>query len=121
MRRWERTRCVGPGKVSYSPPNEHRASSRRLYKNVFLIGEEVAQYNGAYKVTKGLYSKYGDKRVIDTPITEMGFAGLAIGASYKDLKVKCAPREAAWTNTPHSPLSYLLLFLNLTLATLPPL
>ena len=72
-------------------------------------------------MTKGLYSKYGDKRVIDTPITEMGFAGLAIGASYKDLKVKCAPREAAWTNTPHSPLSYLLLFLNLTLATLPPL
>lgn len=43
-------------------------------------GEEVAQYQGAYKVTKGLYQKYGDKRVIDTPITEMGFAGLAVGA-----------------------------------------
>ncbi len=43
-------------------------------------GEEVAQYQGAYKVTKSLYQKYGDKRVIDTPITEMGFAGLAIGA-----------------------------------------
>ena len=55
-------------------------------EDVFLIGEEVAQYNGAYKVTKGLYSKYGDKRVIDTPITEMGFTGLAIGASYKGLK-----------------------------------
>lgn len=40
----------------------------------------MAQYQGAYKVTKGLYQKYGDKRVIDTPITEMGFAGLAVGA-----------------------------------------
>merc|ERR1719198_429390 len=58
-------------------------------ENVFLIGEEVAQYNGAYKVSRGLYSKYGDQRVIDTPITEMGFAGLAIGASYKDLKPIC--------------------------------
>lgn len=53
---------------------------------VFILGEEVAQYQGAYKVTKGLYQKYGDKRVIDTPITEMGFAGLAIGASYKNLR-----------------------------------
>ena len=57
--------------------------------NVFLIGEEVAQYNGAYKVTKGLYQKYGDKRVVDTPITEMGFAGLACGAAYKGLKPIC--------------------------------
>lgn len=55
-------------------------------EDVFVIGEEVAQYQGAYKVTKGLYQKYGDKRVIDTPITEAGFAGLAIGASYKNLK-----------------------------------
>lgn len=53
---------------------------------VFILGEEVAQYQGAYKVTKGLYQKYGDRRVIDTPITEMGFTGLAIGAALKDLK-----------------------------------
>lgn len=53
---------------------------------VYILGEEVAQYEGAYKVTKGLYQKYGDKRVIDTPITEMGFTGLAIGSAYKDLK-----------------------------------
>lgn len=53
---------------------------------VFILGEEVAQYQGAYKVTKGLYEKYGDRRVIDTPITEMGFTGLAVGAAYKDLK-----------------------------------
>lgn len=44
-------------------------------ERVFLLGEEVAQYDGAYKVSRGLWKKYGDKRVIDTPITEMGFAG----------------------------------------------
>jgi pyruvate dehydrogenase E1 component beta subunit len=53
---------------------------------VYILGEEVAQYQGAYKVTKGLYQKYGDRRVIDTPITEAGFTGLAIGSAYKDLK-----------------------------------
>lgn len=53
---------------------------------VFLMGEEVAQYNGAYKVTKGLFAKYGGKRVVDTPITEMGFAGLATGAAYQGLR-----------------------------------
>ena len=55
-------------------------------ESVFLMGEEVAEYQGAYKVSKGLWEKYGDKRVIDTPITEMGFSGLAIGAAYKDLR-----------------------------------
>jgi len=55
-------------------------------EKVYLIGEEVAQYNGAYKVSKGLFQKYGGDRVIDTPITEMGFAGLAVGSAYKDLK-----------------------------------
>jgi pyruvate dehydrogenase E1 component beta subunit len=49
--------------------------------NVILMGEEVAQYNGAYKVTEGLWKKYGDTRVIDTPISEAGFIGLGIGAS----------------------------------------
>eukprot|EP00980_Cylindrotheca_fusiformis_P010428 scaffold2315_cov113-Cylindrotheca_fusiformis.AAC.21 len=55
-------------------------------EKVFIMGEEVAQYQGAYKVTKGLYQKYGDKRVIDTPITEAGFTGMAVGASFHDLK-----------------------------------
>ena len=50
-------------------------------ERVFLLGEEVAQYDGAYKVSRGLWKKYGDKRVIDTPITEMGFAGIAVGAA----------------------------------------
>jgi len=55
-------------------------------EKVFLMGEEVGQYQGAYKVSKGLFQKYGSKRVIDTPITEMGFAGLATGAAYKGLR-----------------------------------
>lgn len=55
-------------------------------ESVFIMGEEVAQYQGAYKVTKGLFQKYGDKRVIDTPITEMGFTGLGVGAAYHDLR-----------------------------------
>jgi len=50
-------------------------------EKVFLMGEEVAQYHGAYKVSKGLFEKYGEKRVIDTPITEMGFAGIGVGAA----------------------------------------
>lgn len=53
---------------------------------VFLIGEEVAQYEGAYKISKGLYKQFGEKRVIDTPITEVGFTGLGIGASLMGLK-----------------------------------
>lgn len=52
---------------------------------VFLMGEEVAQYNGAYKVSKGLWDKYGADRVIDTPITEMGFAGIGVGAALAGL------------------------------------
>merc|ERR1740115_487357 len=55
-------------------------------ERVFLLGEEVAQYDGAYKVSKGLFEKYGARRVIDTPITEMGFTGMAIGSAYKDLR-----------------------------------
>lgn len=58
-------------------------------ERVFLLGEEVAQYDGAYKVSKGLWKKYGDKRVIDTPITEMGFAGLAVGAAMAGLRPIC--------------------------------
>ena len=49
--------------------------------NVVIMGEEVAQYNGAYKVTEGLWDKWGDKRIVDTPISEAGFIGMGIGAS----------------------------------------
>ena len=55
-------------------------------KNVFVMGEEVAEYQGAYKVTQGLLEEFGSKRVIDTPITEHGFAGLAVGAAFAGLR-----------------------------------
>src|ERR1700760_3476397 len=55
-------------------------------ENVFLMGEEVAEYNGAYKVSQGLLDKFGPKRVIDTPISETGFSGLAIGAATYGLR-----------------------------------
>jgi pyruvate dehydrogenase E1 component beta subunit len=62
------------------------AEEMRRDKKVFLMGEEVAQYQGAYKVSQGLLDEFGPKRVIDTPITEMGFAGLGAGAAYAGLK-----------------------------------
>lgn len=55
-------------------------------KNVFLMGEEVAEYNGAYKVSQGLLDMFGAKRVIDTPITEHGFAGVGVGAAFGGLR-----------------------------------
>merc|ERR1711998_649520 len=55
-------------------------------KKVFIMGEEVGEYQGAYKVTRGLIQKYGKERVVDTPITESGFTGIAVGAAYKGLK-----------------------------------
>uniref|UniRef100_A0A3B5KFA1 Pyruvate dehydrogenase E1 component subunit beta n=1 Tax=Takifugu rubripes TaxID=31033 RepID=A0A3B5KFA1_TAKRU len=58
-------------------------------ERVFLLGEEVAQYDGAYKVSRGLWKKYGDKRIIDTPISEMGFAGIAVGAAMAGLRPIC--------------------------------
>lgn len=65
--------------------NEALAEELERNEKVFILGEEVAQYNGAYKVTKGLLDRFGDKRVIDTPITESGFCGLAVGAALSGL------------------------------------
>lgn len=56
---------------------------------VFVLGEEVAQYDGAYKITRGLWKKYGDDRVIDTPITESGFTGIAVGAAFGGVRPVC--------------------------------
>src|SRR3989440_1977566 len=55
-------------------------------ENVFLMGEEVAQYNGAYKVSEGMLEKYGPRRVIDTPISEAAFSGLGVGAACMGLR-----------------------------------
>jgi pyruvate dehydrogenase E1 component beta subunit len=55
-------------------------------ENVFVMGEEVAEYDGAYKVTRGLWKEFGDKRIIDTPITELGFAAVGVGAAMAGLR-----------------------------------
>jgi pyruvate dehydrogenase E1 component beta subunit len=62
------------------------AEEMRRDESVFLMGEEVAQYQGAYKVSQGLLEEFGDKRVVDTPITEHGFAGVGVGAAYRGLR-----------------------------------
>ncbi|KXK38253.1 MAG: pyruvate dehydrogenase complex E1 component subunit beta [Saprospiraceae bacterium] len=65
---------------------EAMSEEMRRDENVFLMGEEVAQYNGAYKVSKGMLDEFGPKRVIDTPITELGFAGIGVGAAMNGLR-----------------------------------
>ncbi len=65
---------------------EAMSEEMRLDKDVFLMGEEVAEYNGAYKVSKGMLDEFGPERVIDTPITELGFAGLGVGAAMNGLR-----------------------------------
>ncbi|MFY7731848.1 MAG: pyruvate dehydrogenase complex E1 component subunit beta [Bacteroidia bacterium] len=58
----------------------------RRDKDIFLMGEEVAEYNGAYKVSQGMLDEFGEKRIIDTPIAELGFAGIAVGAAMNGLR-----------------------------------
>lgn len=69
--------------------NEGLAEEMERNEKVFLMGEEVGQYQGAYKVTRGLLDRFGQKRVIDTPITEMGFTGLCVGAAMNGLNPVC--------------------------------
>ncbi|KAL3469372.1 thiamine diphosphate-binding protein [Aspergillus californicus] len=69
--------------------NEALAEELERNQKTFILGEEVAQYNGAYKVTRGLLDRFGPKRVIDTPITEAGFCGLAVGAALAGLHPIC--------------------------------
>jgi len=65
---------------------EAMSEEMRRDENVFLMGEEVAEYNGAYKVSKGMLEEFGEKRVIDTPIAELGFAGIGVGAAMNGLR-----------------------------------
>ena len=65
---------------------EAMAEEMRNHKEIFIMGEEVAEYNGAYKVTQGLLAEFGSSRVIDTPITEHGFAGIAVGSAFAGLR-----------------------------------
>ncbi|MBG16725.1 MAG: pyruvate dehydrogenase complex E1 component subunit beta [Crocinitomicaceae bacterium] len=66
--------------------NEAMSEEMRKDENVFLMGEEVAEYNGAYKVSQGMLDEFGPKRAIDTPIAELGFAGIAVGAAMNGLR-----------------------------------
>lgn len=68
---------------------EAMSEEMRRDENVFLLGEEVAEYDGAYKVSKGMLEEFGAKRVIDTPIAELGFAGIAVGAAMNGLRPIC--------------------------------
>ncbi|HEX7458835.1 MAG TPA: pyruvate dehydrogenase complex E1 component subunit beta [Ginsengibacter sp.] len=65
---------------------EAMSEEMRRDETVFLMGEEVAEYNGAYKVSQGMLEEFGEKRVIDTPITELGFTGIAVGAAQNGLR-----------------------------------
>ncbi|MCX6191216.1 MAG: pyruvate dehydrogenase complex E1 component subunit beta [Flavobacteriia bacterium] len=65
---------------------EAMCEEMRMDSRVFLLGEEVAEYNGAYKVSQGMLDEFGPKRVIDTPIAELGFSGIAVGASMNGLR-----------------------------------
>ncbi|MCU0837324.1 MAG: pyruvate dehydrogenase complex E1 component subunit beta [Rhodospirillales bacterium] len=90
------TKTEAPEAPAYSGPTVRQtvrealrdamAEEMRRDPEVFLMGEEVAQYQGAYKVSQGLLDEFGAKRVIDTPITEMGFAGLAVGAAFAGMR-----------------------------------
>jgi pyruvate dehydrogenase E1 component beta subunit len=87
---------VSPAEPEYTGPTammtvrealrDAMAEEMRRDPEVFLMGEEVAQYQGAYKVSQGLLEEFGSKRVVDTPITEMGFAGLGVGAAFAGMK-----------------------------------
>jgi len=66
--------------------NEAMSEEMRRDETVFLMGEEVAEYNGAYKVSKGMLEEFGPRRVIDTPIAELGFAGIGVGAAINGLR-----------------------------------
>lgn len=66
--------------------NEAMSEEMRRDPAIFLMGEEVAEYNGAYKVSKGMLEEFGPKRVVDTPIAELGFAGIAVGAAMNGLR-----------------------------------
>jgi len=65
---------------------EAMSEEMRLDQSIFLMGEEVAEYNGAYKASKGMLDEFGEKRVIDTPIAELGFAGISVGAAMNGLR-----------------------------------
>ena len=65
---------------------EAMSEEMRRDSSIYLMGEEVAEYNGAYKASKGMLDEFGEKRVIDTPISELGFAGIGVGSAMNGLR-----------------------------------
>jgi pyruvate dehydrogenase E1 component beta subunit len=65
---------------------EAMSEEMRRDSSIYLMGEEVAEYNGAYKASKGMLDEFGDKRVIDTPISELGFSGIGVGSAMNGLR-----------------------------------
>ena len=65
---------------------EAMTEEMRRDETIFLMGEEVAEYDGAYKVSKGMLDEFGAKRIIDTPISELGFAGIGVGAAMNGIR-----------------------------------
>src|SRR6266487_2357348 len=65
---------------------EAMSEEMRRDERIFLMGEEVAEYDGAYKVSQGMLAEFGEKRIIDTPISELGFAGIGVGAAMNGLR-----------------------------------
>src|SRR6187402_2349165 len=65
---------------------EAMSEEMRRDESIYLMGEEVAEYNGAYKVSQGMLAEFGEKRIIDTPIAELGFTGIAVGAAMNGLR-----------------------------------
>jgi pyruvate dehydrogenase E1 component beta subunit len=87
---FDEDKFFAPGQTNVMPVREAlragMSEEMRRDQNVFLMGEEVAGYDGAYKVSKGMLAEFGPKRIIDTPITEHGFTGIAVGAAFEGLK-----------------------------------
>ena len=82
---------------------EAMSEEMRRDESIYLMGEEVAEYNGAYKASKGMLDEFGEKRVIDTPISELGFAGIGVGSTMTCLLYTSpSPRDRQKSRMPSS-------------------
>ena len=84
--RAQQARVAGDAAAAGDALNQALREELQRDDNVFLMGEEVAEYNGAYKVSRGLLEEFGPRRIVDTPIAELGFAGIGVGASMVGLR-----------------------------------
>src|SRR5690349_24145776 len=87
---------------------EAMSEEMRKDQSIVLMGEEVAEYNGAYKVSQGMLDEFGPERVLDTPISELGFAGIGVGAAMNGISpiVEFIDRKSTRLNSSHVEISY---------------